>query len=1409
MPRARLLGAPLLAFLLALGVLAVTAAACEGGGSGGKELTSLSTTLSGEGKEGEEITVAEGAKVKDKATLTGKNASKATGKVKYKIYSEKECKALVKEAGEVTVSGESVPASSEEELEAGKAYYWQAHYGGDEKNDESTSPCTEVLKVQAKTSLSTKLSGGGEEGEEITVNEGTKVKDKATLTGTNSSSAEGKVLYKIFSDKECKTLVKEAGEESVSGGSVTASSEEELEGGKTYYWQATYKGDSLHKESTSSCGSEVLKVKAKTTLATTLSGGGEEGDEISVNEGTKAKDKATVEGTNASSAEGKVLYKVYSDSKCEHLVTEAGEKSVTSGAATASSEEELEGGKTYYWQATYKGDSLHQESTSTCGKEILTVKAKTTLSTTLSGESKEGEALVLSEETAVHDTATLSGTNSSKASGSVKYKVYSNEACTELIKEAGEVTVTTGSVPASNSETLSDGTYYWQAVYSGDTLHQASTSTCGAETQLVAAPTEVTTSLSSGTAEGTKVEVLEGEPVVDTATLHGKNAFLATGTVTYNVYSDNKCTKLADTVDIEPVTGELAPTSLGIRLSAGTYYWQVVYSGDLHNQSSISTCGSETEVINAPAITTSLSGEEKTGEALEVQEGAEVSDAATLHSENPSTATGTVTYSVYSDSECTKLIANAGKLTVESGGKVPASNKESLAAGTYFWQAEYSGDSSHKAASSTCGTELQIVADATTITTSLSGEEKTGETLEVQENTPVTDTATLHGSKASTATGTVAYNIYSDSKCEHLVASAGEVTVTSGSVPRSFEKSLPAGTYYWQAVYTGNTANQQSTSTCGAEIETVVALTTSLFGGGHTGEVLEVQEETPVTDTATLHGSTASTATGSVEYNVYSDSKCEHLVANAGEATMTKGVASESKAETLAPGTYYWQAYYKGDTSHPSRKSACGSEEEKVFKGPPVWVVSVGDSYISGEGGRWAGNTMLNREWPNIDALGSEAYYGEPNGEPGGEEIPLCHRSKSAEIFIGGGIKSKNFACSGAETLSYSYEITRRWIWWGAVTGGIFKPGLDFVKVKKGEPIKEGAGPERGPCPLTECVGQAKKLEEFAKERKKNGEQIKMVTVSIGGNDFEFPTVVKECTQAYAFPLVPFLNEECSKTREKYFENVQAEKEKAIEGAITRVGEAMEKAGFAKNEYTIVIQDYPSPIPAKAAEFRYTEDESRILAGALGLVRPVGVAPAGPFPSREVVGACPFRDSDAEWANATALKKIDETEKKAFKNVKGGKYQVAFMELEGAFSPNANEKQGRRLCEKGLTLIGGENFLRGSPLNWLVPLVLNPLMPTTVNETEWFNQLRVRTWNLWGLNLGGTPFLLQEDIHPNFWGQLALRNCLRKEYKNGAPKEEGTCVIEKPGLTAAPGGPPPAVAGELPVVRNEPLMELK
>jgi hypothetical protein len=42
---------------------------------------------------------------------------------------------------------------------------------------------------------------------------------------------------------------------------------------------------------------------------------------------------------------------------------------------------------------------------------------------------------------------------------------------------------------------------------------------------------------------------------------------------------------------------------------------------------------------------------------------------------------------------------------------------------------------------------------------------------------------------------------------------------------------------------------------------------------------------------------------------------------------------------------------------------------------------------------------------------------------------------------------------------------------------------------------------------------------------------------------------------------------------------------------------------------------------------------------------------------------------------------------------------------------------------------------------------------------------------------------VQESLHPNYWGQKALRNCVRQAYNGGAPRS-GTCAIATSGLTS-------------------------
>ncbi len=158
----------------------------------------------------------------------------------------------------------------------------------------------------------------------------------------------------------------------------------------------------------------------------------------------------------------------------------------------------------------------------------------------------------------------------------------------------------------------------------------------------------------------------------------------------------------------------------------------------------------------------------------------------------------------------------------------------------------------------------------TTVATSLSGGGKSGTSISVPTSTAVTDSATLSGTNAGTATGTVTYDVYSNSTCTTAVSTGTAKTITTpGTLPVSSPVTLPtAGTYYWQASYSGDTGHASSKSTCGnsGEVETVTAVTptnvaTSLSGGGKSGTSISVPTSTAVTDSATLSGTNAGTAT--------------------------------------------------------------------------------------------------------------------------------------------------------------------------------------------------------------------------------------------------------------------------------------------------------------------------------------------------------------------------------------------------------------------------------------------------------------------------------------------------------------------------------------------------------------------
>lgn len=118
-------------------------------------------------------------------------------------------------------------------------------------------------------------------------------------------------------------------------------------------------------------------------------------------------------------------------------------------------------------------------------------------------------------------------------------------------------------------------------------------------------------------------------------------------------------------------------------------------------------------LISGTAITTSLIGGGHTGPMITVLPGTIVTDSAILSGANAGSATGTVSYKVFSDSNCTTLLADAGTKTVASG-QVPDSDPVMFdVLGTYYWEASYSGDALNNPSSSRCGDEILTVSNQT------------------------------------------------------------------------------------------------------------------------------------------------------------------------------------------------------------------------------------------------------------------------------------------------------------------------------------------------------------------------------------------------------------------------------------------------------------------------------------------------------------------------------------------------------------------------------------------------------------------------------------------------------------------------------------------------------------------------
>lgn len=365
--------------------------------------------------------------------------------------------------------------------------------------------------------------------------------------------------------------------------------------------------------------------------------------------------------------------------------------------------------------------------------------------------------------------------------------------------------------------------------------------------------------------------------------------------------------------------------------------------------------------------------------------------------------------------------------------------------------------------------------------------------------------------------------------------------------------------------------------------------------------------------------------------------------------------------------------------------------ESTTPQGDP-WVVSLGDSIISGEAGRWAGN----QSWSTnaVDALGDTAYHDGSSGE----QIENCHRSKSAAIHIGD-LQSMNLACSGATTYT-RFD-----------TDGSYKPGIDFYD-------QDGR------------KGQALMLQEFAAKNR-----VEMVALSIGANDFKYGPTMEACVKAYLLPSA--LGKFCQEDGDvkKHVSDSSATKIRTdIKDAILNIAKAMENSGYSDSDWTLGLQLYPDML-ANPEDMRYAERGY----------------------DRQLKGGCGFRDKDSTWINDTYLALLNATFADAAADAIAERptLQVVTVDASNALSE-------RTLCHTQVNRVRDD----GGVNNWKDP--------EAADKSEWVMEVNI-------INVNDT--YLQESMHPNYWGQLALRSCWRQAW-NGGNIRGGVCQRDGTGLNA-------------------------
>ncbi len=296
-------------------------------------------------------------------------------------------------------------------------------------------------------------------------------------------------------------------------------------------------------------------------------------------------------------------------------------------------------------------------------------------------------------------SATLTAVGSGLSGKTIDFSLDGNSVGSAVTTSDGTATLANVGLTG-----ISAGTHPGEvtASFAGDTDDEPSS---GSNTlTVIGAPTVSSTVEDAATGSAWAGTEVTGATPQDTATVTGDGG-TPTGTVTYTRYDNATCSSpAAETGTVTLSGGDVPASSATPALGAASYSYQALYSGDSNYAPGTGACEPFTVAKATPTVA-SIVADAGTGSAWAGTEvtGATAKDTSTVTGVAGFPPTGSVTYALYGDESCTGAATTTSQIAINADGTVAGSTATAaLAAGTYSYQAAYSGDHNYRAVSAAC-----------------------------------------------------------------------------------------------------------------------------------------------------------------------------------------------------------------------------------------------------------------------------------------------------------------------------------------------------------------------------------------------------------------------------------------------------------------------------------------------------------------------------------------------------------------------------------------------------------------------------------------------------------------------------------------------------------------------------------